>query len=181
MLRHLVGAGFAVLIAGWAAGPTAAVAMPAGHMPVYLIPFTKSVVHPEVPFNAVVATVITITRVGGTQACDVSVDWRDDAGTFIMATTISTLTPPSTTSQGVGGSDTHCSNAAFSSNVVFCDTFTSLTPYQGIAVVGVKAPCNVNNVAVDARLIYFDFNSAAVLAAHSLKVLKPHNLGNKGD
>jgi hypothetical protein len=181
MLRRLVGVGFAMLIAGWAAGPTAAVAMPAGHLPVYLIPFTKSVVPLVAPFNALVATVITITRVSGTLACDVSVDWRDDAGTFIMATTISTLTPPSATSQGVGGGDTHCSNAAFSSDVVGCDTYTGLTSYQGKAVVGVKAPCNVNNVAVDARLIYFDFSTAAVVAAHSLKVLRPHNLGNKGD
>ena len=181
MLKRLATVAFAGLIASWVAGPTAAVAMPAGHLPVYLIPFAKSVVPLVAPFNATVATVITITRVGGTLACDVSVDWRDDAGTFIMATTVTTLTPPNATSQGIGGGDTHCSNAAFSGDIVGCDTYTGLVSYQGKAVIGVKAPCSANNIAVDARLIYFDFATATVRGAHSLKVLKPHNLGNKGE
>lgn len=184
MLRHLVAVGFAVLTTCWAGGPTVALALPAGHVPVYLIPFVKSIsslVPTTVPFlNAV--TVISITRVGGTAACDVSVDWRDDLGTTVAATTISTLTPPSATSLNVGDGDHHCSHSNLTQKIVSCEVIASgLTGFQGKAVVGAKAPCNGNTLAVDARVIYLDAESQLPVAIHSLRVLKPHNVGNKGD
>jgi hypothetical protein len=88
MRNYLIG--FGILAACWAGGPTAASAAPAGHVPVYLIPFARSL---ESGTNVAV-TVVTITRVSGTVACDVSVDWRGDTGLTISATTVSTLGAP---------------------------------------------------------------------------------------
>jgi hypothetical protein len=126
-------------------------------------------------------TVITITRVAGTAACDVSVDWRDEAGTTIVATTVTSLSPPSATSQYIGASRHHCSHPYFTSDMVACSTWPLLTGYQGKAVVGVKAPCTVNNLAVDARVLYISESTFDISGIHSLKVLRPHNLGNKGE
>jgi hypothetical protein len=157
-----------------------ALALPAGHVPAFLIPFTKS---RTTGATANSVTVITITRVSGTLSCDVSVDWRDDTGTVVSATSASSLSPPSATSNLVGDGDEHCSHGVFSSEISGCGAFASpsLTNYQGKAVVGVKSPCGANNLAVDARVIYLDPDTGVPLAIHSLKVLKPQSLGNKGE
>jgi hypothetical protein len=87
----------------------------------------------------------------------------------------------------VGDSDHHCSNAAFSTSIVFCEgILAGLTDFQGKAIVNAKAPCTANNLAVDARVIYVDNNIPQLpIAIHSLKVslkvLKPYDAGNKGD
>jgi hypothetical protein len=168
---------FGLTVIGFGGMSSVALALPAGHVPVYLIPYTRSETNGS-EANAV--TVITITRVGGTAACDVSVDWINNAGTTVSATTQSVLDPPSATSQNVGDSDNHCSHDSVSGDIVNC-IGAGLAAEEGKAVVGAKSPCGAGNLAVDARVIYLNVTTGAPSAIHSLKVLKPFNKGNKGD
>lgn len=148
-------------------------------MPVYLIPFAKSVTPGTI---TEVVTVITITRVGGTASCEASVDWMTEIGTTVAATTKTTLSPPGEKSHNVGDTDNHCSHTSFPVNVVTsCEGDANLFNYEGKAVIGVKSPCTAANLAVDARVIYLNVSTGAPIAIHSLKVLKPHNQGNRGE
>ena len=121
-------------------------------IPVFLVGFAGSdtTSAPEVNQQA---TVVSITVVGKTPSCQVSVNWR--FGTNGLAcTTSSTLVGGSKAGDFVGDSHDHCTRALPDTIVrcnVVCDP--SLDFYEGKAVVSTTSNCK-DKIAVDARLYH---------------------------
>jgi hypothetical protein len=154
-----------------------AMALPPGHVPVFLIPFAKS---STLSGTAESVTIVSITRVGGTTSCAVSVDWRQKSGVTV-ATTTSTLLGGTAATNLVGETHEHCSQINFSPAIASCDNeFIPGLNFEGKAVIGAPNTCS-NSLAVDARVIYIDPDTGKPMAVHSLRVLKPYTVGNKGD
>ena len=159
-----------------ALGASALSALPAGHYPVFLVPYMRSATPGT---NEWVATVISITNVGGTTSCPTSVDWRVGVGTSSLCTTTLNLGGGTAASNNIGQTAEHCSR--FAPNLASCYATCNpqLTADEGKVVIGTTSAC-LNRLAVDARLHQFASNDAETRAIVALKVIRlPY--GNKGE
>lgn len=176
MRKYLAVLGVMVLGVGGTAG--VAQALVAGHVPVYIIPWVKSNIF--VP-TAESFTVISITRVGGTTDCQVSLDWRRGFDGALLTTQSRTLRGNTAANHYVGGTATFCSSDFLSPHLAQCHSFANIYRLDDMKVVVGSSTSCVGSLAVEARVIYAEPVSGVPLAVHPLRVLKPHTLGNKGD
>ena len=160
------------LSAGEAAGlAAAAVTLPAGHRPLFLIPYMKS--HSGTPDPS--ATIISLTNVNGATACPTSVAWNIGFGGTSCVTTLNLAG-----GGAVGDTGEHCSRNV-PGDVATCNATCApgLGFIEGKAIVGTTIAC-VNRIAVDARLYHLQVNDGPTTAIADLKAVRLP-LGNKGD
>ena len=147
--------------------------------PVFLIGFAGSFTTSDPEVNQQ-ATVVSLTKVGGTLSCPVTVEWRFGLGGDLACTTTSTL-GGSAASEVVGTSHDHCTRTLPDSLVrcnVVCDP--PLDFYEGKAVIRTTLPSCIDRIAVDARLYHTAEHDRQVTGMAGVKVIRLFT-GNFGD
>jgi hypothetical protein len=148
-------------------------------IPVFLVSFVGSDTTSAPKVNQQ-ATVVSITQVGETQSCPVSVDWRFGLDS-VACTTTSTLAGGNAASDFVGTTHDFCTRdlpvAIVRCNVV---CHPPLDFFEGKAVISTTPPC-VDRIAIDARLYHTTGeNDRQVAGIADLKVIRLF-VGNNGD
>lgn len=139
--------------------PSRALAQDWGVVPVWLVPFMRSLVSDTV--NS--ATTITLSN-QGTTTCFTSVQFRD-SDNALACTTFIELAP--------GQTRAHCSRW-LGYQVASCYMACSplLLGNEGKAVVSMSPAACKSKVAVDARVFYTDWHDASVQAVAPINVIK---------